>query len=48
MVKEEKALVTAAAEAPEQFDSVDTVLAEARRASEWIRTAQHLVVFTGE
>ena len=47
MVKEEKALVRAAAKAPEQFDSWGTVEREARRVADWIKQAKHCVTFTG-
>ena len=47
MVKEEKALLKVAAEAPEQFDSHESVLQEARRVADWIKLAKHCVAFTG-
>ena len=48
MVKEEKALVRVAAEAPEQFDSWETVAREAERVADWIKQAKYSVAFTGE
>ena len=48
MVKEEKALLRVASEAPEQFDSLETVLEEARRVADWIKEAKHCVAFTGK
>ena len=48
MVKEEKALVRVAAEAPEQFDSRETVAREAERVADWIKQAKHSVAFTGK
>ena len=47
MVKEEKALVKVASEAPEQFDSWGTVATEAERVAHWIKHAKHCVAFTG-
>ena len=48
MVKEEKALVKVAAEAPEQFDNWETVATEAERVADWIKHAKHCVAFTGK
>ena len=48
MVKEEKALVKIAAEAPEQFDNWETVATEAQRVADWIKQAKHCVAFTGK
>lgn len=47
MTKEEKSMVKLAAEAPEQFDSIDSMMAGAKCAANWIKEAKHLVAFTG-
>lgn len=47
MTKEEKSMIKVAAEAPEQFDSIENIKASAKEAAEWIKTAKHLVAFTG-
>lgn len=40
-------MVKIAAEAPEQFDSIDSVKNNAKQAAEWIKESKHLVTFTG-
>jgi len=47
MTKEEKAMVKVAAESPEQFDSVESIKAQAKKAALLIKKAKHLVAFTG-
>ena len=47
MSKEERELVETASEAFEQFDSIDKVLEEAKKAAEWIKCSNHCVAFTG-
>jgi len=40
-------MVKVAAESPEQFDSVESIKAQAKKAALLIKKAKHLVAFTG-
>ena len=40
-------MIEVASEAEEFFDSETKIKAEARKVAEWIKTAKHLVTFTG-
>ncbi|KAL4237188.1 hypothetical protein ACF0H5_005568 [Mactra antiquata] len=47
MHKEEKLLVKIAANAPEKFDSVSSIIKEAKKAASWIKKSKHCIAFTG-
>ncbi|XP_052776880.1 uncharacterized protein LOC128214445 [Mya arenaria] len=47
MTSDEKKMVKIASESEEQFDSETLIKDEARQAAQWIKSAKHLVAFTG-
>lgn len=41
-------MVKVAAESPEQFDSIESIKANAKRAANWVKISKHMVAFTGQ